>query len=347
MISKKDNLASKITFTVLFILVIAVAFKIAAPFLIAIVVGALLALALRPIQKKLIDKKIGHKLSVYLVFILLVIVVVVPVGLFLRSLVWQALAVKDYSFLNEISYGSISTFIGKLPFVGHFIADPMELEAQIKTWVFELGSWVSTFALTTVSRIPVLLFQVFLTLLSCLFFLLDGQRLVAFLSERIPLRDDIKNALVTSFKKSSRSAIWATMSASIAQAIIIFLGFITLSIPSAFLAAGATFLFAFIPVIGSVPVWASAAIYLYLQGATVKFIIMIAFGLVAGITDNIVRILILKGRKESIGMHPLISFISVLGGIQVFGLFGVVIGPVALAFLIAMLEVWPSISKKQ
>jgi predicted PurR-regulated permease PerM len=346
MISQKESRTSRITFIVLFALVIVVVFKIVAAFLIAMVVGALFALELKPLQKKLTTKRISPTLSAYLVFIMLFVVVVVPIGFFIKSIIGQAIAFKDYVSLSDISYGSVSESIGRWPIIGSLIPNPVELEAQIKTWIIELGSWVSTFALAEASKIPKLLVQVFFALLSCLFFLLDGDRLVKFLHDKIPLRDDIRASLIRSFNKTSRSAIWGSLLAAVAQSIVLFLGFIILDVPAAFLAAGATFFFAFIPVLGSFPVWLSASIYLYLQGSVTKVVIMIIIGLFVGVLDNIIRILVLKGAKGSKkGLHPLISLVSVLGGIQVFGLFGVLIGPVIAALLISMLEVWPSVSK--
>jgi len=340
MIPKKENTVSKATFIILFVLVIAAAFKIAASFLVAIVVGALFALALKPFQRKLTTKRISPTLSAYLVFTMLVLVVVVPIGFFIKSLIDQAIAFKDYVSLSNISYSSISHSIGRWPIIGSFV------DSQIRTWIIALGSWVSTFALTEAAKIPQLLVQVFFALLSCLFFLLGGEKFIKFLQDKIPIRSDIRIALIASFKKSSRSAIWATLLAAVSQSVVIFLGFIILDVPAAFLAAGATFIFAFIPVLGSVPVWLSAVLYLYLQGAIAKLVIMIIFGLIAGAIDNVVRIFVLKGVKGSKGLHPLISLVAVLGGIQVFGLFGVLIGPVIAALLISMLEVWPSVLKK-
>ncbi|MCX6111927.1 MAG: AI-2E family transporter [Proteobacteria bacterium] len=346
MMLPKESTITRITFIALFVLVIVLAFKIACSFLIAIIVGALFALVLKPFQRRLTTKRINPTLSAYLVFAILVVTVVVPIGFFIRSLISQAITFKDYVSSSNISYNSISQSIGRWPIIGSLISNPVEVESQIKTWIIELGSWVSTFAMAEASKIPKLLFQTFFVLLSCLFFLLDGEKFIKFLHEKIPLRDDIRSALITSFKKSSRSAIWATLLAAVAQSVVIFLGFIILDIPAVFLAAGATFIFAFIPILGSTPVWIPAVIYLYLQGSVAKFIIMIVFGLIAGVIDNIVRIIILKGRvKDSKGLHPLISLVAVLGGIQVFGLFGVLIGPVIAALLISMLEVWPSVSK--
>ena len=342
----KENTASKVTFIILSVMVIVIAFKIAASFLVAMVVGALFALALEPLQRKLTTKKISSKLAAYFVFTLLIVIVVVPISFFIKSLIGQAVAFKDYVYLSNISYASISGSIGKLPIIGTLISDPVEFEAQLRTWILELGSWISSFALTQASKIPELLLQAFFALLSCLFFLLEGKKFLKFLHDKIPLRDDIRSSLISSFRKSSRSAIWATLLAAVAQSIVLFIGFVSLNVPAAFLAAGVTFIFAFIPVLGSVPIWLSAVLYLYLKGSIVKLILMIAFGLIAGVIDNVVRVLVLKGEKGSKGLHPLISLVAVLGGIQVFGLFGVLIGPVIATLLISMLEVWPSVFNK-
>ena len=346
MIPLKESTTTRVTFIVLFVLVLFITFKIAAPFLIAMVVGALFAIELKPFQRKLISKKIGPTLSAYLVFAMLIVIVVVPIGFFIKSLISQAITFKDYVSSNNISYNSISRSIGRWPIVSSVISNPFKVESQIKVWIIQLGSLISAFAMEEASKIPTFLVQVFFALISCLFFLLDGEKLVKFLHEKIPLRDDIRSALIRAFNKSSRSAIWATLLAAVAQSIVIFLGFIVLDVPAAFLAAGATFIFAFIPILGSTPVWVPAVIYLYLQGSVASFILMIIFGLIAGVIDNIVRIIILKGGvKGSKGLHPLLSLIAVLGGIQVFGLFGVLIGPVIVALLISMFEVWPSVSK--
>ena len=347
MVPKKENtIVTRITFDILFVVIIIAAFKIASSFLIAIIVGAVLALALKPFQRRLTTKRIGPTLSAYLVFAMLVIVVVVPISFFVKSLVDQALVFKDFLSLSNLSYNSISHSVGRWPFIGYLVSNPVKVDSEIKAWIIQLGSWISALALKEASKIPELLIQVFFALLSCLFFLLDGEKGLKFLQDKIPVRNDIKLALISSFKKSSRSAIWATILAAVAQAVVIFLGFIILDIPAAFLAAGATFIFAFIPILGSVPVWVSAAVYLYLQGSISKLIIMIGFGLFAGVIDNIVRIIVLKGVKESKGLHPLISLVAVLGGIQVFGLFGVLIGPIIVTLLISMLEVWPSVTNK-
>lgn len=93
---------------------------------------------------------------------------------------------------------------------------------------------------------------------------------------------------------------------------------------------------AIIPVVGSVIIWAPAALYLLVTGHPIKAMILTAWGaLVIGMADNLLRPR-LVGRKTD--MHELLVFFSVLGGIQAFGAFGFLLGPSLLAVTLAMIE---------
>ena len=137
--------------------------------------------------------------------------------------------------------------------------------------------------------------------------------------------------------------IWATLAASAAQSAVMLLSYLTLGVPAAFLAAGATFLLAWIPLVGSSPVWLTGAIYLYTQDTILKAILMVAFGLMAGLVDNFVRPLVLQGRSK---MHPLVSLVAIFGGIEMFGILGIFLGPILAAVLIALLQLWPEIGQR-
>src|SRR5205823_4659048 len=98
------------------------------------------------------------------------------------------------------------------------------------------------------------------------------------------------------------------------------LAFLILGIPEVFLAGGLTFLLSWLPMIGSAPMWLVGAIYLFAKSWTGKLVILLAFGLLTVVVDNIVRPMVLKGSAH---MHPLISLVAILGGINMFGVFGV------------------------
>ncbi len=91
-----------------------------------------------------------------------------------------------------------------------------------------------------------------------------------------------------------------------------------------------------IPMAGAFLVWAPAALYLALIGSYIKAGILVAWGLVViSSIDNILSPR-LVGRRAS--LHELLIFFGVLGGLQVFGVLGLVLGPVVVAMTLALIE---------
>ncbi|MEI6079839.1 MAG: AI-2E family transporter [bacterium] len=338
----KDSKHEKATFIVIFLFVLILAFKMLSSFFVALIVGAILALSLRPFQKKLISKKINPKLSAYLVFTALVIIVVVPMALVVRSLIGQASVFQHYILSSDISYSAMFSAVAKWPIVSSFVSDPSVLEAKATEWAYEFGTNISKFALRQAAQLPGLLIQTFFVLISCLFFLLDGKKFIEFLSARVPACEYLKKAIGESFRDSSRSSIWATLLAALSHALIVFIGFIYLNIPAAIMAFGAAFLLDFIPFVGPAPVWILGGVYLYLKGSTTNLIILICLVVISSIVEHVVRVVVLKGSKA--GLHPLVGLIAVLGGLEVFGLYGVILGPVIATVVIAMFNALPHFS---
>ncbi|MBN1115293.1 MAG: AI-2E family transporter [Oligoflexia bacterium] len=308
MLQQKKDISSKVTFILLFILIIILAFKIAAPFLVALIVGGVLALALRPLQRKLIIKGVRPKLSAYLLFIFLIVAGAVPIGFFIKSLISQASTFRDYMSASNVSFGSVLQALARLPVIGHLVSDPSAFDSEINTLAIELGTAISNFALKEATQIPRLIVQTFLALISCLFFLLDGTRLHKFLAGKIPIRDDVRLALMESFKKNSELVILASLFVAATQSIMILICFLVLSIPAAFLASGSAFFLSFIPFIGQAPIWILVSLYLYMKGATVRFIFLVLFVIITSLSDNVIRVFVLKGPK---GLNPLVTLAQV------------------------------------
>jgi predicted PurR-regulated permease PerM len=223
------------------------------------------------------------------------------------------------------------------------IGSPQSFEAQIRRWIQSAGGEVTAAVLGVAAYVPNLILQLALTSLACFFFLVDGNRFVQWTGDKIPMDPDVRIKVVESFKNTAISVIWATLAAATAQSACMLVSYLVLGVPAAFLAAGATFIFAWIPLVGSTPVWAAAVLYLFFQGMTWKAILMVVFGVITGLVDNFVRPMVLKGRSK---MHPLVSLVAIFGGISMFGIMGVFIGPILAAVLISLLQIWPDVGDR-
>ena len=111
-----------------------------------------------------------------------------------------------------------------------------------------------------------------------------------------------------------------------------------LGLPAPMFFGAAMALFAMLPIVGTSLVWGPAAIYLLIHGSWVKALVLAAWGaLVVSLIDNLLYPILVAGELR---IHTLGILVSVFGGLIVFGVAGVVLGPVILASTVALLGVW-------
>ena len=347
MINSKVSRTSFVFFLGLLLSVLLLSIVVVRPYLLALIMGAILAHLTRPIYLKLQGQKKHSAVASIAVTLGLVLLMMVPsllmIGLSLQEGISIAKAfTTTFGTDDQNSMQKLIDHISVFPVIKRFIRDPHLADQQIRNAVQSLGQSSLTLILSWLSNIPALLLQSVLMALSCCFFLLDGKRFYHWAAEKIPLEKTIRDNLTLAFTETSTSVIWATFFASSAQSAMICVSFLALGVPAVFLGAGATFLLAWIPMVGSSPVWITASIFLLLQGATLKVVLMVVTGLSTGIVDNAIRAMVLKGRNQ---IHPLVSLVAIIGGIQLFGILGVFLGPILAALLITLLEIWPKVAR--
>lgn len=340
----KKNRTTLITFIALLLLTLALNVWMLLPYLLAVLMGVILSFMSKPFFVWLKRKKFGESLAATVTVIAILLVVIVPVTLFSVRAVKQAIAIGETIADNpDFTFQHIVHSVSQWSPVDAIIQDPAALETQLKTQFKGLVQTASGVVLALAAQIPNLILELAIAMFTCYFVLVDGGKFKTWLSDKIPLEREIRQSLTNSFKDTSVSVIWATLAAAAAQSAVIMIGYAALGVPNIALAGGATFIFAWIPMLGCTPVWVIAVAYLYVQQATGKAIAMVVVGLFAGIIDNFVRPWVLQGRSS---MHPLVSLVAIFGGIQMFGLLGVFIGPIVIAILIKLLDAWPEVSKR-
>ncbi len=314
------------------------------PFLLSIIMGGIISLMLRPLYVKFLKIKVGPKLTSLILTMGIVLMIILPLTLLSIVAVKQGITIGHAISENKnFSSHALLTKINKWPPVNVFFDDVGVFEQKAQQWIEGSYSAISSGIMGFFSQIPSIIIQLIIAAISCFVFLLDGEKFTLWMSDKIPLEYDVRIKLSASFIDTAVSTIWATLAAGAAQTLVILIAFITLGVPAPILAGGLTFIFAWIPMVGCSPVWGVAAIYLISQSMMWKALLMVVFGLGAGIIDNIVRPLILKGRSK---IHPMVSLISIFGGIAMFGIVGVFIGPVLASLMISLLKLWSEIGAR-
>lgn len=175
-----------------------------------------------------------------------------------------------------------------------------------------------------------------------IFFLLkDGPEFLKRIRDYMPFSEEQKDRLTTQIRDIIISTVYGGVVVAIIQGIIGGFAFYILGIPSPVVWGLATSIASFIPLIGAFAVWGPATVYLFLQGAVLKGVALAIVG-VFGISliDNVLKPIIIGGRTK---MPILAIFFSVLGGIKLFGLIGLVMGPLVLAIFVSVVEIFRNV----
>ncbi|MFG0334580.1 MAG: AI-2E family transporter [Maioricimonas sp. JB049] len=169
------------------------------------------------------------------------------------------------------------------------------------------------------------------------YFLADGPSLLRAIQAVTPMETDDERTLIEEFGRVCRGVVLATLVCALVQATLAVIGFAIFGIPGVWLLGGVTLIFSMIPFIGAAGVWGPVAIWLAFDQQILSGVLLALYGaLVISSADNLVRAYVIH---SSAGLHPLVALVSVLGGLQFLGIWGIFAGPIIAAFFYALLKI--------
>ncbi|MDP2315356.1 MAG: AI-2E family transporter [Pseudomonadota bacterium] len=331
-----------VAFLLLLVAVATPVFLMVRPYALTLLLAGIVAVITDPIYRRLRRRGMRPYVAGGVVSLGIFLLVVTPTGLFTWAALQEAAALP--SSLSQAGVFDIDALLARLhawPPARRLLADPAATEAQLRDTIASAAATVTNLVLAALSQVPALLLHAGLALLGCFFFLVDGRRLLLWLSGKVPLPPQIVDVLFLSFRESAGAVVLASMAAASAQAAVTLVGFLALGVPAAFVAAGLAFIFAWVPLLGVAPVYATGMLYLWFARGPWDTLFLLLVGLGAGVIDNVIRPAVLRGRQQ---MHPMVSLVAIFGGIAVFGIFGAFVGPILAAVFIALLETWPTVA---
>lgn len=327
--------------------VIAACYLIFKPFLITILISAVLASIFYPIYEWL-TKKIGGRpnLAALIMCLLILLVIIIPMtNLIIFGAQKSIAAYSDtMRFLNNNNVGDNieDGILAKAQ--GWFNISGTELKGIFLDVAKKSSNWLVEGAGGFLKGTTSFVISLVLIIFTLFFFFADGKRMLEKLMYWTPLPDKYDHLIFKKFKDVSYTVFLSTFAVAIAQATLCAIGFTIVGLP-AFFPAIATALLSMIPFFGAYLVWVPASIYLLVTGHIWQGVFMIIWG--AGLIstiDNVIRMFMIKGKAQ---VHPLFVLFSVLGGITVFGFWGVVIGPLIISLAVTVLNIYDEIEYKK
>jgi predicted PurR-regulated permease PerM len=315
------------------------------PFLSALLVAGVLAIATWPLYRRLHDS-LGKRAtwSAALMMLLILVLVVIPIA-FLTAAATDQLPGLFATVKTWFAGGlHVPEQLRSIPVVGDRIYDQLTLlvgdKEQLTAIAQRMLEPAGKLSVAIVRTLGDGILQLLLVTFIVFFYYRDGHR-VADVIGRISGRisGEMSVEVLDIIVSTTRSVFIGIVGTAAAQGVAAFIGFLIAGVPGAFLLSVGTFVLSVVPM-GPVLLWGGAAVWLYLQGETGWAIFMVVWGaVVISSIDNFVKpLLIARGSTLSLAL----IFLGVLGGVIAFGFIGVILGPVLLALGIALGRKWIS-----
>ncbi len=212
--------------------------------------------------------------------------------------------------------------------------DPQEVSSYLRD---QLTRFAGPVALGSVQALVSTLFSMAIMVLTLYYFFADGPNMVVALMKLSPLDDMYEQELLDKFAAVSRSVVVAVLLSALAQGVLAGVGYFFAGVNNVFLCTVLTTILAMVPFVGATVVWVPICLVLYFYfGYTTSAVVLAIYcTVVVSMVDNLIKPLVLHGQAN---LHPLLALLSVIGGIQVLGPIGILVGPMLVAFLQALLN---------
>ena len=213
--------------------------------------------------------------------------------------------------------------------------------SSLKNFILDIVSRSSNFMMNSATMVvegmTSFILSLLLIILTMFFFFVDGEQMMKKLMLWSPLPNKYDKRLFNKFRDVSYTTIVSTFVVMVVQGVIGGLGYFIIGLP-AFLAGVIIAFCSLIPVFGPAIIYAPTGIYLILVGQVWQgvFILLWGFGVVSTV-DNIIRSAMIKGKAN---VNPIFVFLSIIGGVALFGFWGIVLGPLVVSLAITIFHIY-------
>ncbi len=332
-------------FLALFLISFLLLLQLLRPFVSVLIMGAVIAGLFSPIFRHL-SFRTGDTAASLLTCGLIFVIVFIPIVLFVGVLSKEAYGLYILGKNAAVS-DQLRPFLEDNRAVElanqYLAAFNIQFSAeQINRALSESGKVVGLFlyqqASAIASNVLNFVLHFFFMLLVVYYLLIDGDRLTRFIVELSPLPNDEDDQLIDKFKDMAGAVLVGNGVCGLIQGFAGGLAFTIAGLPSAFLWGVIMGLLAFLPIVGIGIVFIPAAILLMLQGRVIAGVgFMVFYVVLSGGVEYILKPKIVGRRVK---MHTLLVFLAILGGLQLFGILGIIYGPLVVTGFLTLTDIY-------
>jgi predicted PurR-regulated permease PerM len=318
--------------------------KIIAPFSSALLWAAILALALHPLHKRALRAFKGRAgLAASVMTLVTVLVIVVPTIFLLGLCASQAIALYDWAS-GGIQSGRFielwDSFSSSLTqkFAAYAPLATIDVKGLVMKNIGDVSSALGGQIGALLKNTLLLAVNFVIMLISLFVFFRRGEEYYRAAMDLLPFDPEQKQSIAQKLHDTFAAVINGVFLIALLQGVLTGIGFAIFGVPLAVLWGFVAALFALLPVGGAALIWIPGVIFLFVTGATLKGALLAVWGVaIVTLVDNILKPFLI-GRKANIPMF--ILFLALLGGLQIYGVLGLLFGPLVVTLLMTFIQIY-------
>lgn len=335
----EKQIVSKAFLIFLIIVIVYAVFRVFQPFIDEILVATILVSVFYAPYEYLTKKFKEHKrLAALVMCILVALLVILPLVNFIAYAAQRSIDGygRTVEYINNIQVDSsrYGNYLDRFNTLGIGKETVKDVAVDV---VKKVNDWLVGGATSFIKSTTGFFISLVLIIFTMYFFFVDGKNMIEKIMYWTPFPNKYDKEIFKKFRDVSYSTMISTFVTAFIQGLIGAIGFFVVGLP-AFFAGIAMGLLALLPYIGSAFVWFPSGIYLLVVGKIWQGIFLLAWGAgVVSTIDNIIRAYIIKGKAQ---VHPIFIIFSILGGIALFGFWGIIFGPLIISLAVTVLHIY-------
>lgn len=317
-----------------FLLVLSVlAFYLLEPILMSVISGIIAAFLFIPIYNAIKKKIKSPDLSTAIVSLILIFAVIVPLWFIIPILLTQSIDI--YILFQSINLRE--PLQNMFPALFQTDAFGNEIVTAVYSFITGITNGAMNLISDIILKFPTLFLQGLVSFFTFYFVVRDHKSFVKYIQSVLPFPKKTRDKLFKSSKDITSSVIYGQVGIGILQGIFAGFSFFIFGVGNSLFLTMVAILAGIFPVVGTTVVWVPVVIYLVVKGATLPALGVLAFGIVSVFLENAVKPVFISKRTN---VHSGVILLGMVGGLFLFGILGVILGPLILSYLLIILETY-------
>lgn len=323
----------KIMTALILVILIVFSFLLLRPILLSIIFGLLLAFIFAPVYDWLLKRIKSKNLTATIIMILLLLIIFLPIWFLTPILIDQSFKI----FQSTLQIDFVTPLKNLFP---KFFASEQfstQISSVVSSFAIKTANSVTSAFTNFLVNLPAISMHILVVLFTFFFTLRDREEVADYVKSLLPFPKEVEKKLFQYSSEITKSVLYGIILIGILQGIIAGLGFFIFGAPNALFLTLLAVIAGILPILGTAIIWIPVFILMLIAGNNLAAWGIFAFGMLSSWIDNILRPIFISKMTK---IHSGIVLISMIGGAFFFGILGVVIGPLVIAYLLIILELY-------